>query len=149
MGLYFLIAVLINIFLAYTRFFIVIEERRAFDAITASANMALENLGVTIKLYTTLLLVYVRTILTVCIFILFPFIISAILTYAAVAWVKIILLSVLLIMVGIFMVFVSHLNSVLEIFVETLWYRAYKDNKSRSISAEISHDHTGAETHHA
>ena len=144
MGLYFMIAVVINIFLAYTRFFIVIEGMKAFDAISASASMALENLGVTMKLYGTLLLVYVRTILTVVVFILFPFIVSAIVTYAAIAWIKIILLGILMIMLGIFMLFVSHLNSVLEIFVETLWYRAYMDNKSRSVTAHI---HTSTSDH--
>ncbi len=43
MSVYFVIAVTINMFLAYTRFFIVLEHMRAFQAIVASAGMALEN----------------------------------------------------------------------------------------------------------
>lgn len=142
MGLYFLLAILINIFLAYTKFFIILEQKKAFDAIVASATMALDNLGITFKLYLTLILVYVRTLLTVLFFILLPFLISAIFTFITISSIKFIFLGLLGIFILIFLVFVSHLNSVLEIFVETLWYRAYMDNKSKAKPhATSDHDH--------
>jgi ABC-type transport system involved in multi-copper enzyme maturation permease subunit len=102
---------------------------KAFDAIVASASMALEHFSITFKLYLTLMLVYVRTILTVVAFLLFPIALSAILTYATVAMVKIFFIGLLGVLGLGFIVFISHLNSVLEIFVETLWYRAYIENK--------------------
>jgi hypothetical protein len=144
MGIYFLLAVVINIFLAYTRFFIVLENKKAFDAIVSSSTMALDNMGITFKLYITLILVYVRTVLTVLVFILLPFVISAIFTYVTVASIKLIFVGILLLIILVFFVFVSHLNSVLEIFVETLWYRAYMDNKKKSIGeahSESNHTH--------
>jgi hypothetical protein len=121
---------LINILFAYTRFFIIFEGDRAFQAMGKSVRMALDNLEVTFRLYFTLLLVYVRTILTVIAFIVFPLAISAILTYVTVAFVKIVAVSLVTGMVLFFLGFVSHLNSVLEIFVESLWYRAWKDNRN-------------------
>lgn len=147
MGFYFILAVLVNIFLAYTRFFIVLENKRAFDAIVASATMALENLGITFKLYLTLILVYVRTLLTVLVFILLPFVLSAIFTYVTIASIKFVFIVLLLALVSVFLVFVSHLNSVLEIFVETLWYRAYMDNKSRNTEHDDHDGHAGHDDH--
>lgn len=44
--------------------------------------------------------------------------------------------GLLLLLVLVFLIFISHLNSVLEIFVETLWYRAYIDNKGEINSSE-------------
>lgn len=137
MGIYFLLAVVINIFLAYTRFFIVLENKKAFDAIVSSSTMALDNMGITFKLYITLILVYVRTVLTVLVFVLLPFVISAIFTYVTVASMKLIFVGVLLVIILVFFVFVSHLNSVLEIFVETLWYRAYIDNKRKHLGEAL------------
>ncbi len=144
MGMYFLLAMLLNIFLAYTHFFIVLERMSAFDAIVASSTMALENLGITFKLYVTLILVYVRTVLTVLVFILLPFAVSAIFTYITIAGVKLIFFGLVALLILAFLIFVSHLNSVLEIFVETLWYRAYVDNKGKMETDGPKHgsDHT-------
>lgn len=119
---------LINILFAYTRFFIVFEHDKAFRAMGKSVRMALDNLEVTFRLYFTLLLVYVRTILTVVAFIVFPLVISAILTYVSIAFIKTAAILAVGAMVLFFLVFISHLNSVLEIFVESLWFKAWKDN---------------------
>ncbi len=84
---------------------------------------------------------YVRTILTVLAFILFPVILSAILTYVTIIFLKIVFIG-LLTLLGIgFVIFISHLNSVLEIFVETLWYRAYIENKRESKTSTIEAVH--------
>ena len=135
MGFYFLVALVINILLAYTRFFIVLKGMKAFDAVVASAGMALENIGITMRLYTTLLVVYVRTLLTVLLLIAFPFVLSGILTYITTAFLQIIFIGLLGVLGLGFLIFVSHLSSVLEIFVETLWYRAYIDNLKHSGSS--------------
>ncbi len=138
----------INILFAYTRFFIVFEGDKAFSAMGKSVRMALDNLEVTFRLYFTLLLVYVRTILTVIAFIVFPLAISAVLTYVTVAFVKIIAIGLISVMVLFFLGFVSHLNSVLEIFVEALWYRAWKDNRaSLGTSSQDSREEEGAHDH--
>lgn len=133
--IYLVFSFLINILFAYTRFFIIFKGDRAFEAMGKSVRMALDNLEVTFQLYFTLLLVYVRTILTVVAFIIFPLVVSTILTYVTVAFIK---TAAILVVAGallFFLGFVSHLNSVLEIFVESLWFRAWKDNSVR-MSAE-------------
>jgi hypothetical protein len=143
---YFLFAIVINILLAYTRFFIVLGGMKAFDAVIASANMTLNNPGITFRLYATLLIVYVRTIVTVVIFILLPFLLSTILTLVSASIIQLILIGVVGVITLGFFVFLSHLSSVLEIFVETLWYRAFIDNRERVASS--SSDHQGETNHH-
>lgn len=132
---------LINILFAYTRFFIVFEHDKAFHAMGKSVRMALDNLEVTFRLYFTLLLVYVRTILTVVAFIVFPLVISAILTYVSIAFVKTVAIIIVGAMILFFLGFISHLNSVLEIFVESLWFKAWKDNGNRMAEDEKRHNH--------
>lgn len=150
MFVYFLVAMTINIFLAYTRFFIVLQDMKAFDAIIASSRMALEHFGITVRLYITLLIVYLRTLLTVLAFILFPLVLSAILTYITITSLQIIFVAVLGVLVLGFFVFVSHLSSVLEIFVETLWYRAYIENLGQdSLGEHTDHGSHSAEGHAA
>ncbi len=117
----------------------------AFDAIVASASMALENIGITLRLYITLLVVYIRTLLTVVLLIAFPFILSGILTYITTALLQMIFIGLLGVLGLGFLIFVSHLSSVLEIFVETLWYRAYIDNLKHS-GVSVSPEHPVA--HH-
>ncbi len=132
---------LINILFAYTRFFIVFEHDKAFHAMGKSVRMALDNLEVTFRLYFTLLLVYVRTILTVVAFIVFPLVISAILTYVSIAFIKTVAILVVGAMILFFLGFISHLNSVLEIFVESLWFKAWKDNAVRMAEDDRRHNH--------
>lgn len=138
---------LINILFAYTRFFIVFEHDKAFHAMGKSLRMTLDNLDVTFKLYFTLLLVYVRTILTVVAFIVFPLVISAILTYVTIAFVKTVAILAVGGIVLFFLGFVSHVNSVLEIFVESLWFKAWKDNSLRMAEDDKRHDHSHGGEH--
>ncbi len=128
-GGFFIIAVIVNIFLAYTRFFVVLEWKKAMEAIVASVDMTLTNMGITVRLYLSLLLVYIRTILTVLIFIVVPFFLSALLTYITVASIKYLFFFIACGLIFWLLILIAHLNSVLEIFVETLWYRAYMENK--------------------
>jgi hypothetical protein len=78
---------------------------KAFDAIIASSRMALEHFGITVRLYITLLIVYLRTLLTVLAFILFPFVLSAILTYITITNLQILFVGVLgVLVIGFFVV---------------------------------------------
>ena len=110
--------------------------------------MALDNLTTTFHLYFTLILVYIRTFLTVIAFIIFPLIVSAILTYITIAFFKMLSFLILgLLFIG-FLIFVSHLNSVLEIFVEAIWYNAYINNKKNAVPVGASHDSHDGDDHH-
>ena len=131
MGMYLFFAFFLNMLFAYTKYFIVFDGKKAFEAMGESVAMAIENIEITFRLYFTLLLVYVRTLLTVIALIIFPFIISGILTYITIGFLQTLFIGIAVMLIVAFLLFVSHLNSVLEIFVEALWYHAFKDNKSR------------------
>lgn len=129
MSVYLIFAFFLNMLFAYTKYFIVFEDKKAFEAMGLSVGMAIENIEVTFRLYFTLILVYVRTLLTVIALIVFPFIISGILTYITIGFLQALFIGVAIFLIVAFLLFVSHLNSVLEIFVEALWYNAYKENR--------------------
>lgn len=135
---------IVNILFAYARFFIIFEHKKALEALSLSVRMALSNLDITFHLYFTLLLVYIRTFVTAIIFIVFPFVISGLFTYVTISWLQIVSIGILSVLFFALLVFVSHLNSVLEIFVETIWYNAYKENK-KHFHEEIDHHN---ENHH-
>ena len=120
---------LINILFSYARFFIIFDNKKALEALSFSVNMALNNLSITFHLYFTLLLVYIRTFITATIFIIFPFIISGLFTYITTSWIQMVSVTLILLLFLVLLIFISHLNSVLEIFVEAIWYNAYKENK--------------------
>ena len=129
MGIYLLFSFCLNMFFAYAPFFIIFENKKAFEALALSTQMAIHNIEVTSHLYFTLLLVYLRTIIIAIIFIILPFIISWVLAFITTISIKIVFLIFAWISIGWFLLFVSHLNSVLEIFMHSIWYHAYIENK--------------------
>ncbi len=95
-------------------------------------------------LYYTMILLYLRTIVVAIIFLVLPFVISAILTFFTILSVQLILLTVFSVLsFGLFIIIV-HLNSTLEIFVEATWYEAYQLCKKED--AEYDSEH-GADGH--
>ncbi len=151
MFIYLGFAFLVNILFSYARFFIIFENKKALEALSLSVNMTLNNLSITFHLYFTLLVVYIRTFITAIIFIIFPFIISGLFTYITTSWLQILSVSILSLLFMGLLVFVSHLNSVLEIFVEAIWYNAYKENKKHfhvEDSGHWSSDHHTENAHH-
>ena len=129
MFVYLLFAVWINLLFAYTKFFILFEKKHVFEAISESTKMTLNSMDVTWKLYYTLFLVYARVIITIIVFTVFPLIISALFAYITTKIFFIVWAAIIWIIFIAFLLFISHLNSVLEIFVEALWYNAYMENK--------------------
>lgn len=128
MFVYLMFAMLINILFAYTKFFIIFEKKHVFEAISLSTTMTLNNMDVTWRIYYTLLLVYVRLFLTVVMFTVFPIILSAIFAYITSQFFLVLWVSLVAFFFLIFIILISHVNSVLEIFVEALWYNAYVEN---------------------
>lgn len=146
MAVYLGFAFLVNILFSYARFFIIFENKKALESLSLSVRMALMNLEITFHLYFTLLLVYIRTFLTALIFIVFPFIISALFTYITISLLQIISIGILALLFLALLVFISHLNSVVEIFVEAIWYNAYRKNKKHfEVWESVHHE---AKSHH-
>ena len=138
--LYAAVAVVVNVLISYARFYIVYEGKGLFAAFSASTGMALEHLGTTTRLFLGTMLMYVRIVLVVAGIVLFPLALSALVTWlgsGVAAW--------LAGAVGAaaylgFLLFVSHVGSVLEIFVTALWYRAWELNAQGGVPSERSGD---------
>ena len=125
-GIYLCFAFIVNILFAYTRLFMVLDAKPPLEAIGASIGMTFDHLTETIGFYFTVLLLYIRTLFSAAILILAPFAISATLTYIVSDYIRIVGVVILCLIFLVFLVLVSHLNSVLEIFTQAIWYHAYR-----------------------
>ncbi|HRI36154.1 MAG TPA: hypothetical protein PK765_03695 [bacterium] len=129
MGIYLLVSITANILFSYSRFFIIFEDKSPFEAIGASIEMALDNLSETFELYFTVFLLYLRTFFTALIFLVFPFLIFAALSYLSIGLVRTVGIGLLILVFLFFIGLIAHLNSVVEIFTQTVWYNTYRQNK--------------------
>jgi len=137
---YALVAAVINVCISYARFFIVYDGKGLFAAISASTNMALEHPGTTIRLFLSMLLIYVRIVLIVLGILLFPVVATALFTWLGSGYASWLALSIAGVAYLAFLTFVAHVNSVLEIFTTTLWYRAWELNREGGVPSERSAD---------
>jgi hypothetical protein len=86
----------------------------------------MRNIGITGKLYFTMILLYFRTIIVAVIFLVIPFLISSFLAFLpTIVGLKLFFLIVFLLISIVLFIFIVHLNSTLEIFIEATWYEAY------------------------
>lgn len=126
---YVAIITVISVLFAYTRFFIVLEGMGLFASLGASMTMAITHLDTTLQLFVSLILVYVRLIIVVVAILLLPSIMSGVIALnLAQIWITLSFALIGLVYV-IFLIIVAHINSILEIFIETLWFSFYMENK--------------------
>ncbi len=155
MGIYLIFAFCINICFAYAKFYIIFEHKRAIESLSVSTGLAMRNIAITGRLYFTMILLYLRTIVVALIFLVIPFLISSFLAFLPLLGLKLFFLVVFIIIAIVLFIFIVHLNSTLEIFVEATWYEAYmackaeeKANGHWEISDLDSHpSHGGPDTH--
>ncbi len=126
MGGYLIFAFFLNMCFSYAKFFIIFENRGVIESLSLSTGMAVRHIGITIQLYYTMILLYLRTIIVAIIFLVLPFAISSIVTFFTIIGVQVVLLIIFWILSFVFFMFIVHLNSTLEIFVEATWYEAYQ-----------------------
>ncbi|EKE27182.1 MAG: hypothetical protein ACD_4C00009G0001 [uncultured bacterium (gcode 4)] len=126
---YLIFSFAMNILFAYSKFFIIFEKKWLFEAVSLSTKMTLDNMWVTSRLYFTLFLVYLRVVLTIIMFLLFPLLISAVFAFISTKVFFIFWISLILMVFVLFLLFISYFNSVLEIFIDALWYNAYMENR--------------------
>lgn len=92
-----------------------------------------------------------RTIIVGALFLLLPFIVSGTLALFTLISIKMILLSLFWVLSIILFIFIVHLNSTLEIFIEATWYEAYilckKEDKEYSWDIATQDHHTSHDTH--
>jgi len=126
MGIYLIFAFFINMCFAYSKFFIIFEGKTALESLSASTGLAIRHISITGQLYFTMILLYFRTILVAIIFLVIPFVISGLLAFLpAIYGLQILFLAIFLVIAIVLFVFIVHLNSTLEIFIEATWYEAY------------------------
>ena len=94
MGIYLLFAFFLNMCFAYAKFFIIFEGRHAIQSLSASTGMAVRHIGITMQLYYTMILLYLRTLIVAVIFLVLPFVISAIVAWFTIISVQIGLLII-------------------------------------------------------
>ncbi|MBX9809898.1 hypothetical protein K2X92_05910 [Candidatus Gracilibacteria bacterium] len=152
MSIYLLFAFCINICFSYSKFFIIFEHKGAIESLSASTGLAMRNIAITGRLYFTMILLYFRTIIVAVIFLVIPFLISSFLAFLpTIVGLKLFFLVVFLLISIVLFIFIVHLNSTLEIFVEATWYEAYmlckEEEKGGHHDNEHHDDHHGGGHH--
>ncbi len=151
MGIYLFFAFCINICFSYAKFFIIFEHKGAIESLSASTGLAMRNISITGSLYFTMILLYLRTIIIAIIFLVIPFLISSFLAFLPILGLKLFFLVIFLIVSIVLFIFIVHLNSTLEIFVEATWYEAYmlckSEEKTTGHWKNDHHDDHGHTTH--
>ncbi len=152
MGIYLLFAFCINICFSYAKFFIIFEQKKAIESLSASTWLAMRNIAITWRLYFTMILLYLRTIIVAIIFLVIPFLISSFLAFVPILWLKLFFLVIFVIISVVLFIFIVHLNSTLEIFVEATWYEAYMvckaEEKWNGHTKDDHHDDHGGHDDH-
>ncbi len=154
MGVYLLFAFCINICFAYSKYFIIFEQKKAIESLSASTGLAMRNIAITGRLYFTMILLYLRTIIVAIIFLVIPFLISSFLAFVPIIGLKFFFLTIFVIIAVVLFIFIVHLNSTLEIFIEATWYEAYmlckteeKSTNHNDSSHHDKHEHNSHEAH--
>lgn len=121
-----IISSIINILFAYSKFEIILNNKKAFEAISSSIKLSVINLALTTKIYFFLFLVNIRIIINFLVFLLFPIIIVSSITYIT----SKIFLFITIIFLGIvflfFILILWYLWWVFEIFKTSVWYFTYQ-----------------------
>lgn len=127
-----LFGLLINILFSYTKFFIILEDKKIFEGIWESIKLSILNPKITIKLFFIIFILNLRVIFNFIIFLIFPILIVSALTYISIKFLLIITIIILSIIFLWLIIFLWYLTAVLEIFNISLWYHAYIHWKEKS-----------------
>lgn len=125
----FLLSIIVNILFVYSKYFIVLENKKVFDAIALSSKLAILNFTNTTKLYILVFVLNIRVIFNFAIFLFFPILISAAIIFISsqiFLYIAVWIISILFI-IAIYILW--YLTAVLEVFKTSLWYFAYKEWK--------------------
>jgi len=120
-----LLSIILNILFAYSKYEIVLWNKKTFSAIWSSIKIAVLNLRTTIKLYFLMFFLNLRVIFNFLIFLSFPIIIIMAIWLITSKLFLVLATTILSILFIAFIVFLWYLTAVLEIFKTALWYFAY------------------------
>ncbi len=126
-----LFSMIINIFFSYSKFEIVLWNKKVFSSIGSSATITILNLKTTVKLYFLIFILNFRVIFNFLILLLFPFLIAFAIWFISsqiFLWITIVILAILFTAL---IAIISYLSAVLEVFTTSLWYFAWKHWKEK------------------
>ncbi|MCD5380710.1 hypothetical protein LR004_02180 [Candidatus Gracilibacteria bacterium] len=126
-----LFSMIINIFFSYSKFEIVLGNKKVFASIGSSATITILNLKTTVKLYFLIFILNFRVIFNFLILLLFPFLIAFAIGFISsqiFLWITIVILALLFTAL---IAIISYLSAVLEVFTTSLWYFAWKHGKGK------------------
>jgi hypothetical protein len=126
-----LFSIIINVLFAYSKYFIILENKKIFESIWYSTKLALVNFKNTFKLYLLMFILNIRVIFNFIIFLIFPSIIVLTLWYISSQLMQKIAIFIIIIIFILFILLLWYLAWVLESLKSAIWYYAYKKWKER------------------
>lgn len=132
----FLFSIIINILFAYSKYILILENRKIFYAIWKSAKLALMNLKNTTKLYFLMFILNIRVVFNFIVFLIFPILIVTVVWFVTTQFIKTIALIIIWAIFILFVLFLWYLAWVLESLKTSIWYFAYKKWNERLLEIE-------------
>lgn len=127
----FFISIIINSLFSYSKYEIVLWNKKTFEAAGSSSKIAILNMWITIKIYFLMFLFNIRVIINFIIFLTFPMAFITIIwliTSTVFLTIALVILSLLFIF---FILVLWYLTAVLDVFKASVWYFAYIEWKKR------------------
>lgn len=119
------ISIIINSLFAYSKYEIVLWNKKTFEAAWSSSKIAILNMWITIKIYFLMFLFNIRVIINFIIFLTFPLAFIAILWLITSTLFQAIALVILSLLFLFFIIILWYLTAVLDVFKAAVWYYAY------------------------
>ncbi|MDP5039226.1 MAG: hypothetical protein NWP80_02165 [Candidatus Gracilibacteria bacterium] len=126
-----IISTIINIMFVYSKYEILLKNKKALEAITESTKISILTIASTTKLYFFMFLLNLRVIINFLVFLIFPLLIIFALSYITTKIFMIITIIFLSIIFLILIIFLGYLGGVLDVFKTSIWYHAYIEGKKR------------------
>ena len=123
--IWWIIIFMVDIFTPFTKFFIVLEKMKVFEAMWASAKLVLENLWTTIKFVLIKYFLSLRFLINILLIIGLPLIII----YYGNEFFQTNLKSVMLITILFILIITAYITWIIEAFFMNFWYNIYKSLK--------------------
>jgi len=136
----FIFSIIINILFVYSKYIIILENKRIFYAIWKSAQLVLMNLRNTFKLYFLMFILNIRVVFNFIVFLIFPILIVFVIWFITTQFIKTIALIILGWIFIIFILFLWYLAWVLEALKTSIWYFAYKKWNEKLSEVEKDED---------
>lgn len=127
----FLFSIIINILFEYTKYEIVLWNKKVMEAMWSSAKISTLNLKNTIRLYFIMFLLNIRVVVNFVIFLSFPIISITLIWYITSKLFLTITLIILFIIFIVLILILWYLTAVLDIFKTSIWYFAYINWKEK------------------